>query len=357
MGSIEALVRTLKDQGGSALHLCASAPPRLRVKGRLLGLSASGPSEEELGAWVRASVGAAVWQRLVGGEAADFPCVVNGDRYRARCFRRLGGMALVLRTTAMLSGFAELGLPSTVERLAHLRRGFVLVAGPTGAGKSTTAAALLRELENGRPKHVVTVESPVEVTYALEQTTISQREVGTHTESFAAGIASALRQSPDVVFVSDFPDGRTLELAFEAAAAGTLVIGTLRASGVVRALEHLLGRAPGRRRATLNALAEHLSAVVSLLRLQSADGRDHCVAAEILLRNRGTVAALREDELAALPQIMARADTMQTMDEALAALLEARRITLEDAYDHARDKQRFRPQRSAPRAMRPTRLE
>lgn len=357
MSRLEKYLRMLSEHGASALHVGVDAPPRVRVGGRLVHLDAEGMPLAELEAEIQALTSASTLEGIRRGEPADFPCELGGARYRARCFVRHGGPTLILRATAHLSAFSKLGLPTTVQRLAHLRRGLVLVSGPTGSGKSTTIGALLGELDTGRPKHVVTLESPVELIHVHQRTTISQREVGRHTKSFATGLASAIRQRPDVIFVSDLPDGESVALALEAASAGVLVIATVRASGVVRALERLLDAAPARRQATLHALAEHLSAALSLLRLSQADGAGHVVAVELLVRNRGIVNALRADDLAAIPEIVKEADNMRTMDDALAELVEQKRIALEDAFDHARDKDRFRKHQGARRVMRHTRLE
>ncbi len=356
MSHLTELIRRMQEGRGKALHVTAGQAPRMRIRDRLQKVEDLVLTSDELEAEVKALAGKQTWAKCLGGEADDFLCEIAGERYRARLFPSHTGPMLVLRSTAEMSSFKHLGLPRTVSRLAHLRRGFVIVAGPTGSGKSTTMGAFLSEIEAGRPKHVVTIESPIELTYVRKKTTISPREVGDHTTSFAAGLRAALRQSPDVIFASDLPDAESVGLALQAAAAGALMVVTVRASGVVRALEHYLELAPDRRRATLNALSEHLSAGVSLLRLQRADGTGHCVAAEILVRSRGVVGALRDDALESIHETMRRAENMQTMDDALAQLVKAKRIALEDAFDHARDKQRFKGHRGARRVMRNTRF-
>lgn len=357
MSRLQTFLRKMGEQGGSALHVGVDGPPRVRIGNRLVRLEGESLSVSDVEAEIRTLTSAATLERIQRGEPADFPCEVGGVRYRGRCFIRHGGPTLVLRATAHLSAFSKLGLPTMVQRLAHLRRGLVLIAGPTGSGKSTTVGALLNEIETGRPKHVVTLESPIELVYAHQRTTISQREIGKHTATFAAGLSAAIRQRPDAIFVSALPDGESVALALQAAAAGALVVATVRASGVVRALEHLLDATPLRRQATLNGLAEHLSAALSLLRLQQADGVGHAVAVEILVRNRGIVNALRGDDLGGIPEIMKHADNMRTMDDALVQLLEQKRIGLEDAFDHARDKERFRKHEGARRVMRHTRID
>lgn len=355
MSRLERMLRQMEEEEGVALHIHVGHPVRVRVKGRLTRMDVPPLTSEELDSELRAITDDAQWEKITAELSSEFLCDVGGRRYRAHCFVHQGGRAIVLRTTAHLTRFAELDLPSTVQRLAHLRRGLVIIAGPTCSGKSTTVGALMNELEGGRPKHVVTIESPIEVTYDHQRTTISQREVGTHTPSFAEGLRAALHQGADVTFTSDVPDATCCELLLEAAASGTLVIATVRASGVVRALEELADRAE-RRHAMLNGLAEHLSAVISLLRLPRASGLGHCVATELAVRSRALVHALREDDLPSIREVMEASDSMLTMDDALADLLERGVLAFEDAYDHARDKDRFHDLRVAPRrAMRHTR--
>jgi twitching motility protein PilT len=349
MSRLARLVEQLKQAQGTALHISAGAPVRMRVEGRLVRMEVAVLTAEEIEAEMRSLANDALWDRMVDGHPADFPCELGGHRYRARCFMRHGGPTLILRTSANLSSFDELGLPATVKRLAHLRRGLVIIAGPTGSGKSTTVAALLNEIEEGRAKYVATIESPIELTFARQRTSVCQREVGSDTPSFAAGMQSALRQGADVVFTSDIPDEASMTCVLEAVAAGRLVVATVRAAGVVRALERLADR-PGRRRAMLNGLAEHLSAVVSLLRLEHADGIRRCVAAEFLVRSRGLVTALREDKLGEVAGIMEQSETMQTMDDALVSMLNRNLIAFETAFGHARDKERIRELRPEARA-------
>lgn len=355
MSRLAQLAQKLKQSGGSALHVGADRPIRMRTAQRLTRVDGAPMTATEIETEVRTLAGPGLWERIQGGEPGDFTTTLAGERYHLRCFVRHGGPALVLRTTASLISFDDLGLPATVRRLAHLRRGLVVVAGPTGAGKSTTVAAMLNEIDEGRPKHVATIESPIELTFTQERTSISQREVGTHTESFATGLRAALRQGADVVFASDLPTAETVCLALEIVASGRLVVATVRASGATRAIERLVDHG-AKRRAILNGVAEHLSAVVSQRRVQKADGRGHVAAVELLVRSRSIVAALRDDELSKLTSILERSDSMQTMDDALAKLLEQKQIAFEDAYDHARDKARFRNLREgARRVMRRTR--
>jgi twitching motility protein PilT len=355
MSRLDELARALRAEQGQTLHVHAGKSVCMRAKGQLVRLQSKPLSADELMETLEALTDARTWDRIQRGLPTDFPCELAGAPFRAHAFWHRGGPALILKATAGLTSFAELGLPRTVERLAHLRRGLVLFTGPTGAGKTTAVNALFKAVEEGRSKHVVTLESPIELTVAARKTSFSRREVGSHIPTFADGLRASLRQGADIVYTSDIPDADALSAVIEVAASGALVVSCVAASSAVRALERLVANVE-RRPPLLHGLAEHFSAAVSLLRLPCADGIGHCVAAEILLRSRHVVAALHEDRFAALHDVMAGSERMRTMDDALLELLDEGRIAFEDAYAHARDKTRFRElEPRGTRAMRRTR--
>jgi twitching motility protein PilT len=342
VSALERLVHELLQRDGEALHVVAGSAS-LRVKGKLARAAEPALDGEVLAAAIAALGGEDTVARARGGAPVDFGCELGGEPLRARCFAHVGGLGLVLRRVPRLVAFDDLGLPPAVKRLALLRRGLVLVSGPRGAGKTTTVAALLREIDATRTKHVVVLESPAELDGALPRTVVCQREVGRHVPTFAAGFEAALRQGAEVIFASDLPDADAIARALEAVAAGVLVLATLRASGVVRTIEQLLARAPARTAATRRGIADSLAAAVSLVQVTTADALGRVVAAEVLLRGPGVASALRDRELTSLHKIMQREDGMQTLDDALASLVKRRVISLEEAFDHAREKQRFRP--------------
>jgi twitching motility protein PilT len=355
MARIDQLLESMKNQRGSVLHVGVGTKPRIRVAGVLRELdNAPSLSNDEVEQMVREIAGAA----LPAGTDADGPGAWTGHgshatldfaydvdhvgRFRVHCYQRHDGSAVVLRAAPDMLTSDELGLPSSVQRLAHLLRGLVIVAGPTGGGKSTTLAAIVDEINNNRVKHVVTVESPIEFVHNDCRSTFSQREVGEHTRDLASGLRAAMRMSPDVLVAGELRDADAADAAFAAAEAGILVLTTVSANGVVRALERLLQVYPeDRQPQARNHLGEVLGGVVSQLLLPSVDGLSRCLAAEVLVRSRSVAAAVRDGDFSALEPIMQRTESMQTMDDALEQLVKRRRISSDAAYDHARDKTRF----------------
>jgi twitching motility protein PilT len=342
MERLKRMVNELVSRGGDVLHVGCEASASLRVHGQLARLGEGPLSGAELEAAITALAGEDALERIKAGAPLDFVCELDGERLRARCFARAGGTALVLRRQARFGAFDDLGLPPALKRIAFLRRGFVLVAGPRRSGKTSTVAAMLHEIDASRTKHIVLLEAPLEIDLPLCRSVLSQREIGRHAPTVATAMRAALRQGAEVIFTSHLPDAESVAVALEAAAAGALVFATVRASGVLRAIEKLIDLTGDRAPVTRRGLADNLSAAISLLQLARADGQGRCVAAEVLVRGPGVASALRDGDLGALYPIMQADETMQTMDDALASLAKRRVITLDEAFDHARDKQRFR---------------
>jgi twitching motility protein PilT len=214
-----------RQRGASDLFLSTERPPRLRVAGQLEPLAHpdldEAALEPELRALHAALAGAGAARHGDAG-SADFAIDVHGVRARCNVFAHLDGVGLAVRLLRDdPPGLGELGLPPGVAGAVEHRDGLVLVCGPTGAGKSTTCAALLRQLDALRPAHVITLEDPIEYRLRSRRGLIHQRELGTHTSSFAAGLRAALRESPDVILLGELRDAETVAAALTAAETGT----------------------------------------------------------------------------------------------------------------------------------------
>jgi twitching motility protein PilT len=239
---------------------------------------------------------------------------------------------------------AELDLAKSVESLAHLQHGLVLVTGPTGSGKSTTLAAIIDCINSTYEKHIVTIEDPVEFIHQNKKSVFSQREVGSDTESFGAALRAAIRQDADVILVGEMRDLETIALAITAAEMGTLVFGTLHTNGAANTIDRLIDAFPAEEQSQIRTtLAESLAGVVSQLLLRTADGLGRCAATEILLKTQGLANIIREGNTPMLTTVIqsGKNQGMQLMDDALGTLVEQRRITVRDAYLKASNKARF----------------
>lgn len=349
MSPLDALLRALLASGGSDLHLAPGRVPQVRSDGALHPIEgAAATPAGDLARLLREAVGPDAWARFEREGDVDVTLALpGGERFRAHVLARLDGPAGVIRVVpARIPGFSDLGLPEAVGRLADLSGGLVLATGSTGSGKSTTLAALVDRINSTHARYVVTIEDPVEFVHRSRRSIVSHRSIGLHAPSFAEALRGALRQSPDVILVGELRDLETVTLALDAAEAGVLVLGSLHARDATRALARIIDVHPGAQQQGLARalLARTLQAVVAQQLVPRADGRGRCAAVEVLLRTPALSGAIREPRPGAIRALIegGRAQGMQSMDDALLALAETRRVLPRDAWRRARDKGRFR---------------
>jgi twitching motility protein PilT len=349
MARLHELLRFTKQQSASDLHLAAGMEPRVRRHGALESVPGwSALAAAELAGLLCEVVSAEQWAEFEGSGDLDFALGLAGvARFRANYLRQENGASAVFRTIPeKIATAEELGLPAAVARLSELRSGLVLVTGPTGSGKSTTLAAIVDRINRAAARHIVTIEEPVEFLHTPIRSVFSQREVGTDTDSFAGALRAAIREDADVVLVGEMRDLETIALALRAAEMGLLVFGTLHTNSASKTIDRLIDVFPAEEQAQVRiSLSESLAAIVAQLLVPRADGSGRVAAIELLLRAPGLSGIVREGNLPMLQTLMqgGRGLGMQLMDDALAALVEAKTVTARDAYLKAHDKSRFAP--------------
>ena len=350
-GAVPDLTELLKyviDERGSDLHLKVGAPPHLRVDGHLVPapFDALTPADtEKVAAEIMPEERAA---EFASRHEADFAYSVAGlGRFRVNALRQRGSVGLVLRR--VLPGtptFDALGLPPSVPRMAEDPRGLVLVTGPTGSGKTTTAAALVDHINETRSAHIVTIEDPIEVLHADKKSIISQREVGTDTASYAEAIQRASRQDPDVVFVGELQDPETVRTAMVAAETGQLVISTMRTANATETVGRLVEFFPSsQERQIRTTLASTLRGVVSQRLLERADGKGRVAAVEVLVNTSRVFEHIMDaDNDETIEQILTEGEYygMQTFDQSLFSLYKNGLVSLRDAVSVASHPHEFR---------------
>jgi twitching motility protein PilT len=346
---LDALLRRLKEGGGSDLHLAAGLAPRMRRRGHLEEVSGA-PVLDDAGlrGLLAELASEAQWREYETTRDLDFAYAIPGvARFRANYLVQENGAAAVFRIVPeRVVPVEELGLPPAIVSLAELEKGLVLVTGPTGSGKSTTLAAIIDRINRTRARHVVTIEDPIEFVHENQRAVFSHREVGAHTGSFGAALRACLRQDADVVLVGEMRDRETIGLAITAAEMGLLVFGTLHTNGAAKTIDRIIDAFPAREQDQVRlSLSESLAGVVSQLLLPSADGRGRCAVHEILLRTPGLANVIREGNTPMLTSIIqsGRAVGMQAMDDALLAAAREGRVRPEEAVSRAHDKARFQP--------------
>jgi twitching motility protein PilT len=346
MARLDHLLKLVRDHRGSDLHLIAGLAPRMRINGLLGPVDGMSPLEQsDLLTMMRELVSASQFQTYQSDLELDFAYGLHGvGRFRANYFHQASGAAAVFRLIPeQISTCKELNLPSVVERFADLRSGLVLVTGPTGSGKSTTLAAIIDLINDKYDKHIITIEDPIEFVHQGKLSMFSQREVGTHTKTFASALRTAMRENPDVILVGELR-GSEVELAIQAAEMGALVFGTLHTNNATKTIDRLIDIFPTDQQEQIRiSLAEALAGVVSQILLPTADNRGRVAALEILVKTSGLPNIIREGNTPQLVTVIqgGKALGMQTMDEALETLMRQGKIRPKDAYQAAADKTYF----------------
>jgi twitching motility protein PilT len=349
MATLDEMLASLKEKGGSDLHLAAGLEPRMRVKGQLLPIEGRATlTDDDLRALMREIVSADQWGEYEGCGDLDFAYGLAGvARFRGNYLCQEHGAAAVFRIIPEeILTVADLKLPPAIGALAELEKGLVLITGPTGSGKSTTLAAIVNDINAGKSRHIVTIEDPVEFVHPNKQSVLSHREVGAHTRGFGPALRSAIRQDADVVLVGEMRDLETIGLAITAAEMGLLVFGTLHTSSAAKTIDRVIDAFPAKEQNQVRiSLSESLAAVVSQLLVPTADGNGRCAVHEVLLRTSGLPNVIREGKISMLNSIIesGKSQGMQTMDDTLFAYTKEGRIRAIDAYRKALNKGRFEP--------------
>jgi twitching motility protein PilT len=331
------LLRYAVERGASDVHLSAANVPFIRVDGELLPTAFPPPGHDEVHDIASSLMPLHKREEFARTNEADFAYTLEGvGRFRVNVLRQRGATALAIRQVASEGQtFDELNLPSVVQSLAESRRGLVLVTGPTGAGKTTTIAAMLGFINRTRRAHVVTIEDPIEVVHADDLSLIWQREVGVDTESYAAGLKQVLRQDPDVIFVGEIRDAAAATSAIQAAQTGHLVFSTMHTIDAAETVARIVELFPDRGQHQVRAsFAGALRGIVSQRLLERIDGRGRIPAVEALINNgRVTERIVDPDGTGELADIVAegRYDGMQTFDQALVELVRGGLVAEDDA--------------------------
>ena len=349
MAQIDQLLGYLKEKKGSDLHLAAGLEPRIRVNGELRAVDgATRLDDAGLRKLMREITSEAQWSVYTEKFDLDFAYGLEGvARFRANYFVQERGAGAVLRMIPeKIVPLEDLKLPKAIESLVHLRKGLVVVTGPTGSGKSTTLAAIVDMINRTYSKHILTLEDPVEFVHQNKKSVISHREVGAQTQGFGPGLRAAIRQDADVVLVGEMRDYETISLALTAAEMGMLVFGTLHTNSAPKTIDRIIDTFPADEQSQIRlSLAESLAAVVAQLLIPTADGKGRLAANEILLKTKALPNIIRENNVGMLGSFIqqGKADGMQLMDDALFELVQANKIEAYDAYLKATDKARFEP--------------
>ncbi|MFT4901807.1 MAG: twitching motility protein PilT [Lentimonas sp.] len=348
MPEIDVYFQTMLDHKGSDLHLSTGNPPIIRISGEMEHLDAPNLENDPLKQMLHEICPDDKWEQFERTGDVDFGYELPGKaRFRANFFVQKSGVAAVFRTIPSDVLTAEqLGLPEVCKKFAKLKKGLVLVTGPTGSGKSTTLAAIVDYANKVRSDHILTVEDPIEFVHKSQKALINHREVGLHTESFASALRGALRQDPDIIMVGEMRDLETISLAIEAAATGHLVFGTLHTPSAAKTIDRIIDVFPANQQNQIRTtLSEAIKGVIAQNLFKRIDKPGRVAALEILVVDTPIGNIIREGKTHQIPGMIevGKLKGNVPLDDAIMAHLKAGRIDAEEAFEKCIYKKRFRP--------------
>jgi twitching motility protein PilT len=336
---LDKIFRTAVQYKASDIYITSGNKPILRINGDLIAIEEHPPltkkmAEELLLEIMTEEQKNYFIKNLDLDLSLDIPSIA---RFRVNLFVQRKGMGGVFRLIPeTVYSLDELGLPETLKQITQQTNGLVIVTGPTGSGKSTTLAAMLNEVNETSAQHIITIEDPIEFVHENKKSIIEQREVKTHTLSFARALRSALREDPDVILLGEMRDLETISLAITAAETGHLVFATLHTSGAAKSIDRIIDAFPFEQQNQIRAqLSESLRAIIWQNLVKTKDGKGRVAPLEILINNSGIANMIRKGKT---HQINSAIETgfregMQTMKKAVTDLLEADIINEETAMD------------------------
>ncbi len=344
---INTFLTLLKEQRASDLHLISDSPPVVRFNGDLIPLNFRKLSPEKTRSFLYEICTKEQIARFEKERELDFAySIPDVARFRVNLFMQRKGICGVFRIIPeRIETIDELGLPKSLKKFARLDKGLVLVTGPTGSGKSTTLAAIVNEINEHQQKHILTVEDPIEFVHKDKKSLISQREVGTHTPSFADALRGALREAPDVILVGELRDLESISEAITTAEKGVLVFGTLHTASAAKTIDRLIDAFPEDQQAQIRSmLSISLVGVISQQLLKTADGMSRTAAFEILIGSPALGNIIRQGKIHQIQSLVQTADResgMISMDQYLIDLVKKKIVKPDEALKKCYDKIKF----------------
>ncbi|MBD2104886.1 type IV pilus twitching motility protein PilT [Leptolyngbya sp. FACHB-261] len=335
--TLEMLVREAYEKGVSDIHLGVGEVPRFRQRGHMELTEHPETDEDTFFDWLREILTEDQIQQFK--ETLEYDGATQYDdmaRVRINVFVSLKGPAMVLRLIPLtILTMEQLHLPEVFRELCHHHKGLILVTGPTGSGKSTTMAAMIDYINKEMPKHIISIEDPVEFVHQSRKSLIRQREVGLHTLKFDNALKASLREDPDIILIGEMRDRETVNTALKAAQTGHLVFGTLHTNSAVKTIERILNLYNPDEQAPMRIqVAESLVAVIAQSLVRTTDGKRAAIH-EIMVNTDAIKDFIKRGEVDEIEGIIPRCtfDGMCSMNQSLYALYESGRITEETALE------------------------
>ncbi|MHB0949127.1 MAG: type IV pilus twitching motility protein PilT, partial [Gemmatimonadaceae bacterium] len=335
---MEKIIKAAVDRGASDLHIKAGDVFRARIDGKLVPLTKQALTPEQSKS-IAMHLMPNDEDRAKIDRIQDYDCSWASPgigRFRVNIMRQRGSFMIVMRVIPFeVPTFETLRLPPVLARVAGTERGMILVTGVTGSGKSSTMAALVNYINRHQNRHILTLENPIEFLHRDENSSVTQREIGSDTESFKMGLRAALRQDPDVIMIGEMRDAETIDTALKAAETGHLLISTLHTPDAQSTILRIMAMFPPEEQDVVRIrLAESLSAVVSQRLLPRLDGKGRAVAAEIMVVTPAVRDMIAENRIGEIRDYIAEGRAQygtQTFDQHLADLVTNHEVSFETA--------------------------
>ena len=344
---LDDLLNYMVEAGGSDLHLTAGSPPVIRLRGeftRIPNYDALTPSA--LRDALYAVMGGKQQHKFEEKKELDFAYTVPGKaRFRVNVFQQRGSIGSVMRVIPWdIKALEDLNMPEILGTFSDLPRGFVLVTGPTGSGKSTTLAAMIDKANRTRKGHIMTIEDPVEFIHQHRSSLVNQREVGEDTHSFKDALKHVLRQDPDIILVGELRDLETISVALTAAETGHLVFATLHTQSAQETITRIIDVFPPEQQQQVRTqLAASLQGVVCQTLCKTRDGKGRVAAVEVMICDSGIRAMIRDNKLQQIQGALQAGGKkgMQTLNQHLSGLVKSGKITYDEGLEKCSDKADF----------------
>jgi len=340
--TISDLLSQMVEKKASDLHIDTFTSPAYRIYGDVAKTLLSSFSVEDILEFVSPYLNARDREIFEQKGSVDFAIEIKDmGRFRVNLYSYHRGLGLAFRHIPLkIPALEDLELPPVLKTIAQYRKGLVIVTGATGSGKSTTLAAIIREINESRPAHILTVEDPIEYVHSNKMCLITHREVGRDATDFADALMAGIREDPDIILVGEMRDQETVRLAIKAAGMGFLVFSTLHTNTATGVIDRMVEIFPPEEQDEIRiTLSESFRAAVAQQLLKRSDRIGRVASVEILLATSGLGNIIREKKTFYIPSIIQtnREMGMQSMDQALVALLQEKKISLELARERVRD--------------------
>jgi twitching motility protein PilT len=339
MAELDKLFKLMVNQNASDLHMSAEAAPYLRIHGEMVQVQHPPLDNDAVQALVFEILNEKQKRQFIENWELDCSYSLPGvGRFRVNVFMQRRGLGAVFRVIPeKLRSALDLGLPKSVMDVANVDRGLVLVTGPTGSGKSTTLATILHEINCNQNSHIITIEDPIEFVHENRKSLVNQREVSSHTKSFANALRAALREDPDIILVGELRDLETMQLAMTAAETGHLVFGTLHTNNAAKTVDRIIDVFPEAQQSQIRVmLAESLRGVVAQTLFPRFDIAGRIPAFEVLVNVPAVANLIREGKTFQIPSVMQTQMSagMLTFEQSLAFLVREGKVdkTVAEAF-------------------------